>query len=186
MKRINIKLDCQMIDLLKKMVGQKMHKFTRDLLSVSLSPFGSVSIFCDKNIVEIKNDLQVLTIDHPNDYGVLSVCEIKDESEIKEMYSRPSENLVQAEIRDIKIVTDTISCFLEQTGNYEVKFDVAIIFDMRESSIVLEKDIWFSEDIIVHSNTNNEKVLKPIDNGWKFKKPYKGVYKREMVSVLTL
>jgi hypothetical protein len=129
--------------------------------------------------------LQVLTIDIPEEYGVLTVREINNE-EIHSLYPFPEETKVESEIIDVKIVTDTISCYEGQIGIYEVKFDVAIIFDMNESSVIFEKDVWFSEDIRIHMNSKNEIVLKPVNNGWTFSDPYRGIFSREIKSVQTL
>jgi hypothetical protein len=185
MNRVNVRLDKCMIELLKNLIGQKMYKFNRGLLSVNSWAFGSVSIVCDQNIIQLDNELQVLTIDIPEEYGVLTIREINNE-EIHALYPFPEETKVESEIIDVKIVTDTVRCFKDQTGIYEVMFDVAIIFDMNESSVIFEKEIWFDEDIIMHLNCKSENVLKPIHNGWTFSDPYRGIFSREIKSVQTL
>ena len=185
MNYVKVKLDDHMIELLRNLIGQKMHRFIRGLTPVNSWTYGSVSVVCDQNIIQVDNELQVLTIDFPEEYGVLTVREINNKKEIDVLYPLPVETKVESEIIDVKIVTDTISCYHGQVGIYEVKFDIALIFDLRSSSIIFEKDVWFDEDNLVHLNCKSENVLKPIHNGWTFSEPYRGVYSREIKSVKT-
>ena len=66
---------------------------------------------------------------------------------------------------------------------YRLDFDVGLVFGLDDGMIVIEKDIWFEEFLIVHTSSDALEKLNPINHGWTFREPYRGVYRREIYSL---
>jgi hypothetical protein len=66
---------------------------------------------------------------------------------------------------------------------YSVDFDVGTIFELEDGMIVIEKDIWFEEFLIVHTLKDALEKLNPVNRGWTFKEPYRGVFRRGIYSL---
>jgi hypothetical protein len=83
-------------------------------------------------------------------------------------------------ISSIKIISDTITCLEHNEELYSAEFDVAIVLELEEGMVVIEKDIWFEEFLIIHTSSDALENLNPVNHGWTFNEPYRGVYEREI------
>lgn len=66
------------------------------------------------------------------------------------------------EIADIKLVDDSYE--MKGTKKQKISFTKAIVFELDDRKIVLEKDIWFSEDIFVYRGHAVEGKIAAVDD----------------------
>ncbi len=183
MNRVQAKLSAKEIELLNSLIGVQFSSFSCNPLTKNHMVFGNVNLVFDNHQIEINNKLTELDIGGIDEFGALYVTSLEktfiprikpDEVLIREINSR---------VLDIKIVSDTIICMHQSKELYSAEFDVGIVFELDNRKVIIEKDIWFEEFLVVHTSKDSTKKLNPIDNGWSFREPYHGIFKRKIESI---
>ncbi len=183
MNSVAAKLNARDKELLISLIGKKIFSFICNPLSKHNMVFGNVRLIFDNHQIEVNNKLTALDVGGVDDFGVLYVTSengpfiprIKaDEVLIREIHSNVS---------NIKIVTDTIICMNESKELYTAEFDVAIVFELENRMVIIKKDIWYEEFLVIHTSNDSMKKLNPTDHGWKFNEPYHGIFKRKIKSI---
>ena len=136
--------------------------------------------------IEVNNRLTELNIDGTNDYGVLYVT-LQEANFIPKIGpDNISIRQINSTVISIKIISDTITCLENNEELYCAEFDVAIVIELEDGMVVIEKDIWFEEFLNIHISMDAMEKLNPIDYGWRFKEPYRGKFKREIHLIASL
>ena len=180
MRNVRVKLDAKERQLLESLVGKRLVSIISNPLTKHHMVFGNVGLVFENQQIEINNRLTKLYIDGTDEYGVLYVTE-HDGSFIPRI--RPDDGSIRkinSTVIQIKTVTDTITCLKDNRELYRAEFDVAIVLELEDGMVVIEKDIWFEEFLIIHTSSDALENLNPVNHGWTFNEPYTGAFKREI------
>lgn len=89
---------------------------------------------------------------------------------------------IEDDVMDIQIISDVVT-WEGEAANWRLEIDVAIEVDMKSTAIVLQKDIWFSEEIRILEGTDYQSRLLPINTGWEFEPESNATYSRSIRSL---
>ncbi len=165
MNVIDIKFDKKSLDLLSSLIGKKMNSFSCEKIDYTLSVYGMAVISVDNELYRFTNILKPMNyFGQPEDVGVFDFDKTNTQ-EVQDFLEGGSltETPVNQKIADIKIVNEEQQLYQNDLQTYDLQTvrGVIIIFqDGREIS--LEKDVWFSEMIIVKTGYNLINELEPL------------------------
>ncbi|MDO4854932.1 MAG: hypothetical protein Q4A43_05965 [Coriobacteriia bacterium] len=164
MKTVDIRLPKSQKTLLKELIGKEFKKFRCDKFHFRPAVYQIIGLFVGDNQYALKNEIQ--PIDYygsEEDVAVLSFDQV-DEQEISShvIGGKQVDTPINQQINNIRLVEDTHIMSLGEEDAYRFSYTKAIIFDLKDRQIVLEKDIWFSEDILIYRGLNAEsKIAAP-------------------------
>lgn len=186
MQTTKAELNETMIQLLSRFIGTQLVYFECDKLNRNNATYMKIGIFFDEGAFEIHNEIEVLDVGGKEEFGVLSIIDLSNKRfELEIEPNEPVKYSIDKNVKDIKIVTDTVSCFEDEIEQYTAHFDVAIVFEFEDEELVIEKDVWFSEHLIVRQGRDMIKKMNAIDKGWDFHEHERGVFRRSIQSVQT-
>ena len=153
MRKYNIKFNDKDISMLQSMIGKYFEYYRADPFMYSTSVYGEVGLVVDKNAYCLSNYVQPLhyygAID---DVGIFKIAkvdieDVKSQLDNTIMVDRP----INQKIVSINIVNEIQELFKNGEQIYEYALTRGLIFELEDGlEISFEKDVWFSEDIIVN------------------------------------
>jgi len=175
MSNTNICFGNKDIDLLKSFIGKKMISFCCDEFDFKPSVYGLVGIRINKSNLVISN------MNEPIDYfGAIediSVLKILIDQKLEKSLLKNKNlivNNIDNKILKIYIVNDMYQIEKED-GNHQINITKGIVFEFEENyQIGFEKDVFFSEEIIIHKGYN---VISQFINIDEFKEEFDKQYK---------
>jgi hypothetical protein len=180
-KRVNLKITDEAIETLKLGLGKLFLNYSSDQPDM-MNRVNFVKIYIDQKCLDLKNEHEVIDIDGPEDFAVFRISEC--EKSVHEYESSESVEVdVNKLITDIKIIRDIIVCKEHNQEIYCVEIDVGLIFEFGEKKILFEKDVWFSENIILHDLHEKSPEILPVGDGWNFEYPLSSELSRSFFSI---
>ncbi|MEG0621258.1 MAG: hypothetical protein RR477_09055, partial [Raoultibacter sp.] len=113
----------------------------------------------------IENEVQ--PIDYygsTEDVGVISVKAVSNEAiHSRVQDGKQVETPIGQIIQGIKLIEDTHVMSSGTEDLYEFSYTKAIVFVLPDRQLVLEKDVWLSEDIFIYRGAKAESKIMAID-----------------------
>ena len=152
------------LELLQQLKGEILKSV--DLVVVARDNLGwnTARIHADNNInIDLNNKNEAIIIDEFNntdEFGILSlgrspsgVLKLSDVSEDASIFP------INRKVKDVSIVKDTVRVFGNEEAVSEVSYIQAIVFDLEDSYLVLDKETWFSEMIAIKQGNNLKNLI---------------------------
>lgn len=149
MKSIDIRLKPNEIAILKSFIGNKMQSYQHDDFYFTPTSSQAVSITTndDKTYYLYSFTESQDYFGTPEDVALWSFTDERlPIIDHKSFISTPVDEV----IKGIKVVQENQRVFCGNEQTYDVWVTRGIIFDLGDREIAFEKDIWFSEQIVVH------------------------------------
>lgn len=188
MKKINISFNSKEIDILKASISKELTCIKCDPFMFSTSVYGIVGIQIENKWLKFTNFVEVLDYFGSNeDVGVFKVSEANS----KEIQSYTGETMItipiNAKIIDIEIINENQRLYKSSVQTYDVWVTRGIIIKLDDTrEILLEKDVWLSEDIIVERGENLVKKLastEQFSEAWDGYNEYEAICERKIISL---
>ncbi|MBO4604234.1 MAG: hypothetical protein J5657_02900 [Clostridiales bacterium] len=148
MKSIDIRLKSEEVSILHSMIGKELTACLHDEFQYTQSSSQVVEIIVGDKIYFIYSFTEALDyFGTPEDVAVWNVSDEKLPIIDKKAFVRTP---VNETINGITLIQENQRVFKNDVQVYDVWLTRGIVFDIGERQIAFEKDIWFSEEIIVH------------------------------------
>jgi hypothetical protein len=172
---IDKRFEYQTINLLKGFINKQCISLRCDPFYFSTSVYGLVGININNKWLSITNFIEVL--DYYGEKDDVAVFKI-NETEEQNIKSLTGENMIDIPINEkivsIDIINENQRLYKNSLQIYDVWFTRGIIFILENGNeISLEKDVWFSEDIIVE---RGKKLLEKFSSTNRFTENFDDEY----------
>lgn len=175
---INKSFDSAAVSLLKSIVGKNFDCLRCDPFFYSTSVYGIVGISINSQWISFTNFIEVL--DHYGADEDVAVFKVSDCIE-QDIHSFTGENMldipIDMKIIGVDIINENQRLYKSGIQTYDVWVTRGVIFKLENGrEISLEKDVWFSEDIIVERGEN---LIEKFASTNEFIENFDGEYKAE-------
>ncbi len=148
MKTIDIRLKSDEVSKLRSMIGKELSSYMHDEFQYTQSSSQVVEVVVGEEIYYIYSFTEEQDyFGTPEDVAVWNVSNEKLPIVDKKTFVRTP---VNETIKGITLVQENQRVFNDAGQTYDVWLTRGIVFDLGERQVAFEKDIWFSEEIIVH------------------------------------
>lgn len=189
MKIIDRRLNSDGMKLLTSMKGGRFEKFEADPFNFTPSVYGIVGLYIGDKVYSITNFVEPADFFGKTEDVAVFRLNAAHESEIHscmdggELIAIPVENI----IKDVFVVNEQQQLFYNGEQTYEVNLTRAVIFVLEDrAEISFEKDIWFSEEIIVrrgHKLLDKLSSCEDFTENWEGIEGYDARASREVIAV---
>ncbi len=163
MKSIDIRLNEKEEKLMKDLIGKRLQSYLHDEFKFTPSSSQAIQI-----VMEEDKPYYLYSFAELQDYfGVqedVAVWSFQDKPlpiiEKKNFIKTPVGEIIQ----NIVLVQENQRVYSENKQTYDVWLTRGIIIDLGDHQIAFEKDVWFSEEIIIHKGYNLETLFSSVDN----------------------
>ena len=163
MKTIDIRLNTSEETLLKGLIGKRLQCYLHDEFQFTPSSSQAVQI-----MMEGDRPYYLYSFTEPQDYfGAeedVAVWTFQEEGlpiiEKKHFVKVPVGEVIQR----IVLVQENQRVYSDDEQTYDIWLTRGIIIDFGNHQIAFEKDIWFSEEIIVHKGYDLANRFSPVDS----------------------
>lgn len=148
MKTIDIRLKSDEVSMLRSMIGKELSAYMHDEFIYTSSSSQVVEVVVDDKPFFIYSFTEELDyFGTSEDVAVWTIsCEKYPVVDKKKFVKIP----VFDTIKGITLIQENQRVFSGEDQTYNVWLTRGIVFDLGERQVAFEKDIWFSEEIIVH------------------------------------
>lgn len=162
MKSIDIRLKQNEINILKILIGSTLHSYQHDEFNFTPTSSQAISLVINNNtnyyLYSFTQSLDYYGASE--DVAVWSITSDKlPMIDKKNFISTP----VNEVIKGIKVIQENQRVFKGDEQTYDVWLTRGIIIDMGDHEIAFEKDIWFSEQIVIHKGYDLINQFAPIE-----------------------
>lgn len=164
MKSLDLRMTEREREILSKLIGGTFDFYQCDEFHFRPAVYQVVYVGVGGECFALRN--QVRLVDYfgsEEEVGVLSIEPVNEDSMTSYVEGGTQvRTTISLEITDIKLVED----FYEMKGakKQRISFTKAIVFELGDRKIVLEKDIWFSEDIFVYRGHSVENKIAAVED----------------------
>lgn len=123
--------------------------------------FGNLRLYVGNYAVEIKNEEQPFPFFNGTEDMSCFSCELADPASAFNPYVEAGCQKIEVggRIEGIELISDEISV---NHGEYTIRFDQAVVLHCKEKTLMLARDVWFSE-LIGISNHDDYDAVFPIE-----------------------
>lgn len=186
MKRIDICFDNMALKVLGDAIGKNLVCYKSDPFMYSTSVYGLVGVKVDELWLTFTNFVEVM--DYFGGDEDVAVFKLQQSSE-EDVHSYTGEDMIttpiNAKITGIDVINENQQLYKNGEQTYDVWVTRGIIFKLDDGrELLLEKDVWLSEDIIIEKGENLVVKLAPLENfsdNWE--NEYRGVAVRNIVQL---
>lgn len=152
MKQIDIRLNENEVSLLHSMIGKEFSSFLHDEFNYTQSSTQVIElIIAGKSYYIYSFTEEKDYFGSPEDVAVWTVSDEKLPVVEKKSFIKTP---VNETVIGISLIQENQKVFENGEQTYDVLLTRGIVFDLGDRQIAFEKDIWFSEEIIVHRGYN--------------------------------
>lgn len=171
MERSNNRLSRSEESLLKSMIGQRLESIDAVLAAPPDSSWNAVRLHFEGLDVDINNSLSELVVDELGtleEFGLLSVSESN-----RELLSIPAVGADTSvfEIGDVvtgvSVINNVIGIYGEGDLVAKIEYPQAIALHMGSGIILLDKEVWFSEMIVIKRGQSIDELLYDESVNWQ-------------------
>lgn len=187
MKRIDVSFSLKTEAVLRKMIGMEFQCYKCDPYERSSAAYGIIGIKIGNVGYEFSNYVEAADyfgkLEDVATFRLLQSAYDAIQSPYQE--SNMIETKVGKILSEIAVVNEKQSLLKGNVKIYEVNVTRGVIFKFRDGSeFSLEKDIWFSEDIIFWQGRNLIYKFEPVEKFYdSWSAPYRGECIRNMVII---
>lgn len=148
MKTIDIRLKPEEVSKLRSLIGKELSAYWHDEFHYTQSSSQIVKIVAGDKEYYIYSFAEELDyFGSSEDVAVWSLSDEKFPIVDKKTFVKTP---VNETIKGITLIQENQCVFDENGQTYDVWLTRGIVFDLGDRQIAFEKDVWFSEEIIVH------------------------------------
>ncbi len=148
MKTIDIRLKSAEVSKLRSMIGKELSAYSHDEFQCTPSSSQVVALVISDKMYYIYSFTEELDyFGTLEDVAVLSVTDEKLPIVDRKTFVQTP---IHETIKGITLIQDNQRVFEDDVQTYDVWLTRGIVFDLGERQVAFEKDVWFSEEIIVH------------------------------------
>ena len=178
MKKIDIRLNQNEMSLLRSMVGQEFSAFLHDEFQYTQSSSQAVELVISGTPYYIYSFTEEQDyFGSTEDVAVLSLSSEKLPIIDKKSFINTP---VKKVINDIILIQENQRVYEKNNQIYDVWLTRGIVFIFDDRQIAFEKDIWFSEEIIIHRGYDLAKYFSSPDH---FGDDWDNKYKTECIRI---
>ncbi len=161
-KMIDISLSDKEEEMLRSCIGKRLQAYSHDEFQFTPSSTQAVQIMMDGN-----KSYYLYSFTKPCDYfgsqEDVAVWSLEDRPlpliANKHFVTTPVEEVV----KEIMLIQENQCVCFKDNQSYNVRLTRGIIIDFEDHQIAFEKDIWFSEEIIIHKGYDLLNRFTPTD-----------------------
>lgn len=162
MKTIDIRLKSDEVSKLRSMIGKELSAYLHDEFQYTQSSSQVVEVVVgDKKYYIYSFTEEQDYFGTPEDVAVWSVTDEKLPIVDKKTFVRTP---VNETIKGITLIQENQRVFNDGGQTYDVWLTRGMVFDLGERQVAFEKDVWFSEEIIVHRGYDLSSRFSSTDN----------------------
>ena len=162
MKTIDIRLKPDEVAKLRSMIGKELSAYLHDEFQYTQSSSQVVEVVVGEEIYYIYSFTEEQDYFGTPEYvAVWNVSNEKLPIVDKKTFVRTP---VNETIKGITLIQENQRVFNDAGQTYDVWLTRGIVFDLGERQVALEKDVWFSEEIIVHRGYELSTRFSSTDN----------------------
>ena len=162
MKIIDIRLKSDEVSKLRSMIGKELSAYLHDEFQYTQSSSQVVEVVVgDKKYYIYSFTEEQDYFGTPEDVAVWSVTDEKLPIVDKKTFVRTP---VNETIKGITLIQENQRVFNDGGQTYDVWLTRGMVFDLGERQVAFEKDVWFSEEIIVHRGYDLSSRFSSTDN----------------------
>lgn len=158
-------------ELLKQAKGARLIAMDAVLAAPPDAAWNTVRLHFDGFDIDINNHLHSIVFDEMGsleEFGLLSVAEAVPETlDIPEVGADTTVFPVGDTVRGVTVVNDIIGVFGDGVPVARVEYPQAIAFTFDSCAIVLDKEEWFSEMIVVKRGGDLDETLHDESVNWE-------------------
>ena len=148
MKTIDIRLTSDEVSILRSMIGKELSAYMHDEFLYTQSSSQVVEVAVDDKAYYIYSFAEEQDyFGTPEDVAVWNVSDEKLPIVDKKTFVQTP---VSETIKGITLIQENQRVFDNAGQTYDVWLTRGIVFDLGDRQVAFEKDVWFSEEIIVH------------------------------------
>lgn len=152
MKQIDIRLNVNEVSLLRSMIGKEFSSFLHDEFNYTQSSSQVIELVISGKSYYIYSFTEEKDyFGSAEDVAVWTISDRKLPIVDKKSFIKTP---VNETIIGISLIQENQAVFEKDEQIYDVWVTRGIVFDLGDRQIAFEKDIWFSEEIIVHRGYN--------------------------------
>ena len=124
--------------------------------------YGNMRLNFDGFSMEITNEEQTMPLfDELEDIACLSCSKVDSSLPFEPMVvTDVKKTPVGHEVESVEVITDTIDV---NGGEYRIAFDMAVIFHMDGATLMVARDVWFSEMLTIKDNDSFDEIFSVDD-----------------------
>lgn len=170
MEHTNKRFSQQEEKLLKQAKGAKLLAMDAALAAPPDNAWSTVRLHFDGFDIDINNHLRNIVIDELGtleEFGLLSVTEARSDTlDIPEVGANTTVFDVGETVRGVSVVNDVADVFGDGSLVARLEYPQAIAFTVDSGVIMLDKEVWFSEMIVVKRGDSVEEMLYDESVNW--------------------
>ncbi len=162
MIKIDIRLKSDEVTKLRSVIGKELSAYLHDEFQYTQSSSQVVEVVVDDIVFYIYSFTEEQDyFGTPEDVAVWNVSDEKLPIVDKKTFVRTP---VNETIKGITLIQENQRVFNDVGQTYDVWLTRGIVFDLGERQVAFEKDVWFSEEIIVHRGYDLSSKFSSADN----------------------
>ena len=162
MKTIDIRLSESEVDMLRSMIGKEILACLHDEFQYTQTSTQAVGMMVGDTTYYIYSFVEGLDyFGTDEDVAVLSISDEKLPIIDSKTFVKTPVNEV---VKGITLLQENQRVYQDGKQTYDVWLTRGIIIDVGERQIAFEKDVWFSEEIVVHRGYDLEKKFSPVES----------------------
>lgn len=170
MEHTNKRFSQQEEKLLRQAKGAKLLAMDAALAAPPDNAWSTVRLHFDGFDIDINNHLRNIVIDELGtleEFGLLSVTEARSDTlDIPEVGANTTVFDVGETVRGVSVVNDVADVFGDGSLVARLEYPQAIAFTVDSGVIMLDKEVWFSEMIVVKRGDSVEEMLYDESVNW--------------------
>lgn len=150
-----------MISILSSCKDKKLVSYESEAPSEVGGVYGNMRLNFDGFSLEIVNEEQSMPMfNEQEDVACISCSKVDTSAPFEPMVvTDVVKTSVGHVVEAIDVITDTIDV---NDGEYQIAFDMAVIFHMENAILMVSRDVWFSEMLTIRDNERFDEVF-PVD-----------------------
>lgn len=159
---IEAKFSQDMISILANCKNTKLISYESEVSNEAGGVYGNMRLNFEGFSVEIKNEEQTMPIfDEQEDIACLSCSKVDPSLSFEPMVvTDVKKTPVGHMVESVEVITDTIDV---TGGEYQIAFDMAVIFHMDGVTLMVARDVWFSEMLTIKDNDRFDEIFSVDD-----------------------
>lgn len=144
--------------LLGSLIDQELITLDACIAARGDMAWNTVRLHTAGKAVDLNNTLGEIVVDEfgtLDEFGLMSVT-MSDQGvlEIPEVSSDTSVISVGKKIRSVRVVNDVITIYGDEVAVAKIRYPQAVILDLGDEFLVLDKETWFEETISIKAGQN--------------------------------
>ena len=157
--------------LLKRMKGSKLLTIDAVLAAPPDNSWNTVRLHFEDFAVDVNNFLNDIVVDEfgtLEEFGLLSISETSQEVlEIPEVGTNTTVFEIEETIKHVTVINDIADVFGDGTLVAKLEYPQAIALHTGSGVIMLDKEVWFSEMIVIKRGKSVEELLYDESINWE-------------------